>query len=119
MSRRLFQANSAPRSSYAGERGIILADTKFEFGEINGEITLIDEMLSPDSSRFWPADEYTEGRAQHSFDKQFVRDYLDKVGWDHKPPAPELPPDIVEKTAQRYREACHRLFPQIDLEKYM
>lgn len=109
----------ATAREYAGERGIILADTKFEFGEIDGEITLIDEMLSPDSSRFWPADEYAEGRAQDSFDKQFVRDYLDEVGWDHSPPAPKLPPEIVKKTAQRYREASDRLFPNLDLEKYL
>jgi phosphoribosylaminoimidazole-succinocarboxamide synthase len=104
---------------YARDRGIILADTKFEFGELDGEIILIDELLSPDSSRFWPADEYEAGRPQMSFDKQFVRDYLDAAGWDHDPPAPELPGDVVEKTVERYREACDRLFPDINLEKYL
>ena len=102
--------------AYARERGIILADTKFEFGEVNGEIIVIDEMLSPDSSRFWPLDSFEEGRSQNSFDKQYVRDYLDSTGWDHNPPGPKLPPEIVEKTVERYREACKRLFPDLDLE---
>jgi phosphoribosylaminoimidazole-succinocarboxamide synthase len=104
---------------YAETRGIILADTKFEFGDLDGEIILIDELLSPDSSRFWPADSYKPGRAQASFDKQFVRDHLDASGWDHTPPAPPLPDDVVRKTADRYREACERLFPHIKLEKYL
>jgi phosphoribosylaminoimidazole-succinocarboxamide synthase len=104
---------------YARSRGIILADTKFEFGLIGGEITLIDEMLTPDSSRFWPADKYAAGRAQESFDKQFVRDYLDRSGWDHNPPGPELPADVVKKTIGRYREAHDRLFPQRNVEKYL
>jgi phosphoribosylaminoimidazole-succinocarboxamide synthase len=104
---------------YARERGIILADTKFEFGELDGEIIMIDEMLSPDSSRFWPADQYEPGRAQMSFDKQFVRDYLDSIGWDHDPPAPGLPDDVVERTVDRYKEACNQLFPDINLEKYL
>jgi len=101
---------------YARERGIILADTKFEFGRIDGEITLIDEMLTPDSSRFWPASKYKPGRSQESFDKQFVRDHLDEIGWDHNPPAPNLPPDVVEKSMARYREAHDRLFPNRKLE---
>jgi phosphoribosylaminoimidazole-succinocarboxamide synthase len=105
--------------SYARERGIVLADTKFEFGEIDGEIILIDEVLSPDSSRFWPLDLYAPGKSQISFDKQFVRDYLDEIGWDHDPPAPKLPADIIEKTAARYREACQRLFPDMNLEKHL
>jgi len=104
---------------YARERGIILADTKFEFGSIDGEITLIDEMLTPDSSRFWPAAKYAPGRAQESFDKQFVRDYLDHIGWDHSPPAPELTPEVVERTVARYREAHDRLFPHRNLERYL
>ncbi len=104
---------------YARERGIILADTKFEFGTIDGDITMIDEMLSPDSSRFWPLDSYETGRSQFSFDKQFVRDYLDEIGWDHSPPAPRLPDEIVTKTVERYREACDRLFPAMNLEKFL
>ncbi|HEU4364372.1 MAG TPA: phosphoribosylaminoimidazolesuccinocarboxamide synthase [Candidatus Krumholzibacteria bacterium] len=105
--------------AYARERGIVLADTKFEFGKIGGEITLIDEMLTPDSSRFWPADRYAPGRPQESFDKQFVRDYLDASGWDRNPPGPKLPADVVEKTIARYREAHDRLFPGRKLETYL
>jgi len=97
---------------YARERGIIIADTKFEFGWLDDEIILIDEVLTPDSSRFWPADQYQPGHPQPSFDKQFVRDYLSSLGWDRQPPAPELPPDIVERTAEKYREAFHRLTGQ-------
>jgi phosphoribosylaminoimidazole-succinocarboxamide synthase len=93
----------------ARERGIILADTKFEFGFVEGELILIDEVLTPDSSRFWPADLYSPGGAQPSFDKQFVRDWLDESGWDHEPPAPQLPAEVVEQTAGRYREAYERL----------
>jgi len=104
---------------YARARGIILADTKFEFGLVNGHITLIDEVLTPDSSRFWPADKYAAGRAQESFDKQFVRDYLDASGWDHNPPGPELPDDVVKKTIARYREAHDVLFPKRNVEKYL
>ena len=104
---------------YARERGIILADTKFEFGLVNGQITLIDEVLTPDSSRFWPADKYAPGRGQESFDKQFVRDYLDASGWDHNPPGPELPADVVTKTIARYREAHDLLFPKRNVEKYL
>lgn len=94
---------------YARERGIILADTKFEFGFTGGEITLCDEVLTPDSSRFWPADEYAPGGPPPSFDKQFVRDWLDDSGWDHEPPPPNLPETVVEQTASRYREAYERL----------
>jgi phosphoribosylaminoimidazole-succinocarboxamide synthase len=94
---------------YARERGIIIADTKFEFGLLDGEVTLIDECLTPDSSRFWPADQYRTGQAQPSFDKQYVRDYLTEIGWDRTPPAPELPPEVAEKTGEKYREAFQRL----------
>jgi phosphoribosylaminoimidazole-succinocarboxamide synthase len=90
-------------------RGVILADTKFEFGFIDGEIALCDEVMTPDSSRFWPADGYSPGGPQPSFDKQYVRDWLDESGWDHEPPAPELPPEVVGHTATRYREAYERL----------
>jgi phosphoribosylaminoimidazole-succinocarboxamide synthase len=92
-------------AAHALERGIILADTKFEFGFSDGELILIDEVLTPDSSRFWPADRYEPGHGQPSFDKQFVRDWLDASGWDHEPPPPSLPADVVEQTAARYREA--------------
>lgn len=94
---------------YADSKGIIIADTKFEFGRHNGEIILIDEILSPDSSRFWDKAIYAPGRSQDSFDKQFVRDYLDTLDWDHTPPAPELPEHIVEKTLAKYKEARDRL----------
>ncbi|HSA59063.1 MAG TPA: phosphoribosylaminoimidazolesuccinocarboxamide synthase [bacterium] len=94
---------------YAESKGLILADTKFEFGHLNGELILIDEILTPDSSRFWPKDQYQVGISPPSFDKQFVRDYLLKIGWNKKPPAPELPAEIVEKTAQKYQEALRRL----------
>ncbi len=90
---------------YARERGLILADTKFEFGRIEGEIVLVDETLTPDSSRYWPADRWKPGGAQPSFDKQYVRDYLDSLKWDHTPPAPELPPEVVEKTREKYLAA--------------
>ena len=90
--------------AFAGTKGIIIADTKFEFGIIDGKIHLIDEILSPDSSRFWPASEYKPGRSQRSFDKQFVRDYLNGLDWDKTPPAPALPDDIIEKTLEKYRE---------------
>jgi phosphoribosylaminoimidazole-succinocarboxamide synthase len=104
---------------YAASRGIIIADTKFEFGLIDGGIVLIDEMLTPDSSRFWLEEEYEPGGPQRSLDKQFVRDYLDDVGWDHNPPAPELPPAVVEKTLARYRLAVDRLFPKSNIERYL
>lgn len=92
-------------------KGIIIADTKFEFGidEESGELILIDEVLTPDSSRFWPKDDYAPGRSQSSFDKQFVRDYLSEIGWNKKPPAPSLPADIIEKTTEKYVEALERL----------
>jgi phosphoribosylaminoimidazole-succinocarboxamide synthase len=93
----------------AAERGIIVADTKFEFGFAGGELILIDEVLTPDSSRFWPADDYQAGRPQPSFDKQYVRDWLDASGWDHEPPPPELPVDVVERTAATYAEAYERI----------
>jgi phosphoribosylaminoimidazole-succinocarboxamide synthase len=95
--------------SIAENRGIIIADTKFEFGTLNGEIIIIDEVLTPDSSRFWPKDSYAPGKAQNSFDKQFVRDYLLALDWDQKPPAPSLPEDIIQKTSERYIEAYRRL----------
>ncbi len=93
----------------ADKAGIIIADTKMEFGLIGGELILIDELLTPDSSRFWPKDDYEEGRPQQSFDKQFLRDYLLSINWNQKPPAPELPGEIIEKTRQKYREALNRL----------
>ncbi len=92
-------------AEYARERGIIVADTKFEFGRVGEDIILIDEVLTPDSSRFWPLDEYEPGRPQRSYDKQFVRDYLETTGWDKTPPAPPLPDEVVEKTAGKYLEA--------------
>ncbi len=91
--------------AHAAERGVIIADTKFEFGLVGGEITLVDEVLTPDSSRFWPADDYEPGRSQASFDKQFVRDWLESTGWDKEPPAPPLPKDIVERTSHKYVQA--------------
>jgi phosphoribosylaminoimidazole-succinocarboxamide synthase len=94
---------------YARERGIIVADTKFEFGTRDGKLLLIDECLTPDSSRFWPADRYRPGSSPPSFDKQFVRDYLETLDWDKTPPAPHLPHEIVEKTSAKYREAFERL----------
>jgi phosphoribosylaminoimidazole-succinocarboxamide synthase len=96
-------------AAHARERGIILADTKFEFGFAGGELILIDEALTPDSSRFWPADGYEPGRAQPSFDKQYVRDWLDAAGWDHEPPPPELPSGVIEQTTSRYVECYERI----------
>jgi phosphoribosylaminoimidazole-succinocarboxamide synthase len=96
-------------SSIALKAGIIIADTKMEFGLIGKALILIDELLTPDSSRFWPAVDYEEGRAQKSFDKQFLRDYLLSINWNQKPPAPELPADIIEKTRAKYEEALKRL----------
>jgi phosphoribosylaminoimidazole-succinocarboxamide synthase len=95
--------------AYAGQRGIIIADTKFEFGMFDGKLILIDEVLTPDSSRFWPADQFKPGRSQPSFDKQFVRDYLETLDWNKTPPAPALPPEIVAKTRAKYLEAYERL----------
>ncbi|MGD8817916.1 MAG: phosphoribosylaminoimidazolesuccinocarboxamide synthase [Acidobacteriota bacterium] len=95
--------------AYAEQRGIIIADTKFEFGFIDGELALIDELLTPDSSRFWPADQYRSGVSPPSFDKQFVRDYLSTLDWDKTPPGPELPQDVVDATAAKYLEAYEQL----------
>jgi len=104
---------------YARERGIIIGDTKFEFGWLRAEgesasggddeVILIDECLTPDSSRFWPADQYRVGQSQSSFDKQYVRDYLTEIGWDRRPPAPELPAEIAARTGEKYREAFVRI----------
>ena len=100
-------------AAHAEQRGIIVADTKFEFGLVSGngadEIVLIDEALTPDSSRFWPLESYAPGRGQASFDKQYVRDYLDEIEWDRRPPAPELPAAVVERTRDKYREAYRLL----------
>jgi phosphoribosylaminoimidazole-succinocarboxamide synthase len=94
---------------YAKHRGIIIADTKFEFGFINGQLALIDELLTPDSSRFWDASQYEVGHSQASFDKQPVRDWLVDSGWDKKPPAPMLPPQVIERTSERYRQVYTKL----------
>jgi phosphoribosylaminoimidazole-succinocarboxamide synthase len=98
-------------ADYAEQRGLLIADTKFEFGVApdTEQLVLIDEVLTPDSSRFWPKDGYRPGRSQPSFDKQFVRDALDAIGWNHQPPAPHLPPEIIAKTADKYAEALRRL----------
>ncbi len=96
-------------SAYAAQRGILIADTKLEFGLAGGELVWIDEALTPDSSRFWPADTYVPGRPQPSFDKQYVRDYLERIGWSKQPPAPELPAEVVAATRAKYREAYRRL----------
>jgi len=96
-------------ADYARERGIIIADTKFELGRYDDRLILVDEVLTPDSSRFWPLDDYQPGRSQKSFDKQPVRDYLDALDWDKQPPAPELPPDVVEGTHRRYLDALRLL----------
>jgi phosphoribosylaminoimidazole-succinocarboxamide synthase len=96
-------------ADYARTRGIIIADTKFEFGRTAQGITLADEVLTPDSSRFWPADKYEPGRAQESFDKQYVRDYLEEICWNKQPPAPALPPEVARKTSEKYLEAYRRL----------
>ena len=96
-------------SEYAEKKGIIIADTKFELGEMDGRIILIDEVLTPDSSRFWPMDDYEAGKGQPSFDKQFLRDFLSSLEWDKTPPPPTLPQEIVQKTRQRYQEALMRI----------
>ena len=96
-------------ADYARTRGIISADTKFEFGITSKGITLADEVLTPDSSRFWPADKYQPGRAQDSYDKQYVRDYLEEIRWNKQPPAPALPPEVARKTSEKYVEAYHQL----------
>ena len=104
-------------ANYALERGIIVADTKFEFGFVEGQLVLADEVLTPDSSRFWPVDKYTPGGPQHSFDKQYVRDYLEKLKWNKQPPAPSLPDEVVRGTSEKYIEAYTRLsgkpFPEM------
>jgi phosphoribosylaminoimidazole-succinocarboxamide synthase len=96
-------------ADYARTRGVLIADTKFEWGEVGGELILIDEVLTPDSSRFWPADGYRTGISPPSFDKQFVRDWLETSGWDKNSPPPPLPPDVVERTREKYLEAFERL----------
>ena len=101
-------------AAYAEPRGILIADTKFEFGLVGDELIWIDEALTPDSSRFWPARGYQPGRSQPSFDKQYVRDYLESIGWNKQPPGPQLPPDVVERTRAKYREA-YRLLAGFEL----
>jgi len=96
-------------AKHCEQRGIILADTKFEFGLLGDDIILIDEALTPDSSRFWPADQFAPGGAQPSFDKQYVRDYLDSLGWDHEPPPPPLPAEVIARTTEKYRESYQRV----------
>jgi phosphoribosylaminoimidazole-succinocarboxamide synthase len=103
-------------ASYAEERGIIIADTKFEFGLKDGDILLVDEVLTPDSSRFWPKDTYEPGRAQPSFDKQFVRNYLETLDWNKQPPGPDLPEEVVKKTSEKYLEAYRLLTGKQGLE---
>jgi len=93
----------------AYEKGIIIADTKFEFGICDGELILIDELLTPDSSRFWPLEDYEPGRPQKSYDKQYLRDYLESIGWDKKPPAPQLPQYVIEKTREKYINALKKI----------
>ena len=96
-------------AAWAEKRGIIIADTKFEFGFVDGELILIDEVMTPDSSRFWPESDYRPGSSPPSFDKQYVRDYLTSIGWNKEPPAPELPAEVVRKTSEKYLEALRRL----------
>jgi phosphoribosylaminoimidazole-succinocarboxamide synthase len=96
-------------TEFALSRGIVIADTKFEFGQIGPELIWIDEALTPDSSRFWPGDQYAPGKSQPSFDKQYVRDYLEKIGWNKQPPAPTLPAEVVAATREKYREAYQRI----------
>jgi phosphoribosylaminoimidazole-succinocarboxamide synthase len=96
-------------ADYAGQRGILIADTKFEFGLTAQGITLADEVLTPDSSRFWPADKYEPGKAQESYDKQYVRDYLEQIHWNKQPPAPALPPEVARRTSEKYLEAYRQL----------
>lgn len=105
-------------ADYALEKGIIIADTKFEFGTKDGEIILIDEVLTPDSSRFWPKESYEPGRPQQSFDKQYVRDYLESLDWDKTPPGPELPRAVIERTSEKYLEAF-KLLTGRDLEVWI
>ena len=96
-------------ATYAADRGIIIADTKFEFGRTAKGLVLAEEVLTPDSSRFWPADRYRPGQAQESFDKQYVRDYLEQIRWNKQPPAPALPPEVAQRTSDKYVEAYRRL----------
>ncbi len=96
-------------ADYALTKGIIIADTKFEFGQTAAGLTLADEVLTPDSSRFWPADKYQPGKSQESYDKQYVRDYLEEIRWNKQPPAPALPPEVARKTSEKYREAYEKL----------
>ena len=110
--RRLSLALYDAGHAYAETKGVLIADTKFEFGTVDGEIILIDELLTPDSSRFWTADDYTVGRPQNPMDKQFVRDWLEKSDWNKEPPGPELPADIVQQTAKRYLDVYERLTGQ-------
>jgi phosphoribosylaminoimidazole-succinocarboxamide synthase len=105
LSIRLYEAGR----DYAREKGIIVADSKFEFGVLDGRVILIDEVLTPDSSRFWPADRYQPGSSPPSFDKQYVRDYLEMLDWNKTPPAPKLPPEVIQQTSRKYREAYERL----------
>lgn len=105
LSLRIYQA----AADYAAARGILIADTKFEFGRTAAGLVLADEVLTPDSSRFWPGDAYSPGRGQDSFDKQYVRDYLEKIRWNKQPPAPSLPPEVAENTSAKYMEAFRRL----------
>src|SRR5437879_3091932 len=96
-------------AAYARQRGIIIADTKFEFGRTAKGITLADEVLTPDSSRFWPAEKFAPGRSQESYDKQYVRDYLEKIRWNKQPPRPALPPEVARGTSEKYLEAYFQL----------
>jgi phosphoribosylaminoimidazole-succinocarboxamide synthase len=105
LSLRIYQA----AAGYAAERGILIADTKLEFGRTAAGLVLADEVLTPDSSRFWPGDSYSPGRGQESFDKQYVRDYLEKIRWNKQPPAPALPPEVADNTSAKYMEAFRRL----------
>jgi len=107
--RRLSLAVYRRAADYAATRGIIIADTKFEFGRAGGQLLLVDEVLTPDSSRFWPAAEYAPGLSPPSFDKQYVRDYLERLAWNKQPPAPELPPEVVRRTSEKYLEAYRLL----------
>jgi phosphoribosylaminoimidazole-succinocarboxamide synthase len=99
-------------AEFAVKQGIIIADSKFEFGFVDGELILIDELFTPDSSRFWPADTYRPGASPPSFDKQFVRDYLEQIKWDKQPPVPELPGEVVRRTSEKYEEALKRLLAE-------
>ena len=107
--KRLSRAIYTWAADYAASRGIIVADTKFEFGRVDGRVILVDEVLTPDSSRFWPAAEYAPGKSPSSFDKQYVRDYLERLAWNKQPPAPELPPEVIRRTSEKYLEAYRLL----------